>query len=129
MGPLTFLARFVRHLVPKHGLAKTTPRWRFVSRLTVDQVEHAAEEVIGRRLLVSELSALEEGFRPLSGPDDEYAARLASPRYLGRAVVLFVRALGARGYGRDEDRTLELVEYGIVTLETPGVNDPVIVVD
>jgi hypothetical protein len=104
---------------------------RFVSRLRENQLAEAAEELLGRRLLASERAALEEGFRPqgLLSPDDSYAIRIASPRFLGRGVIALVRALALDGYGRDDDRPLIMAESALLTFGHAGVETPVVVVD
>lgn len=100
---------------------------KFVSRLRAEDVSSAVERVLGRRLLVSERTAFDIGWRPqgLLSAEDSYAFRVASPNYKGLAALVYVSALAADGYGRDDEKTLELVESSIVTLENAGVNTPV----
>ena len=103
------------------------PREKFASRVSAAKVIAAVQRVLGRPLLASERAAFDDGWRPhgLLSADDSYAFRVASPNYKGLAALVYVSALAADGYGRDDEKKLELVESSIVTLENAGVNTPV----
>lgn len=103
------------------------PREKFASRVSAAKVIAAVQRVLGRPLLASERAAFDDGWRPqgLLSADDSYAFRVASPNYKGQAALVYVSALAADGYGRDDEKKLELVESSIVTLENAGVNTPV----
>ena len=103
------------------------PREKFASRVSAAKVIAAVQRVLGRPLLASERAAFDDGWRPqgLLSADDSYAFRVASPNYKGLAALVYVSALAADGYGRDDEKKLELVESTIVTLENAGVNTPV----
>ena len=101
---------------------------RFVSRVSETKVIAAIERVLGRKLLASERTAFECGWRPqgLLSADDAYSFRVGSPHYLGYAAVVYVDSLAIDGYARFDDKPLALVERALVTIENAGVETPVV---
>ena len=121
------LKSFIARLIRRKTKPVEEPREKFASRVSAAKVIAAVQRVLGRPLLASERAAFDDGWRPqgLLSADDSYAFRVASPNYKGLAALVYVSALAADGYGRDDEKKLELVESSIVTLENAGVNTPV----
>ena len=96
----------------KQQTAMDEPSFRFVGRLSSEEIGDFIEKSLGRRLTQVEVAAFEEGFRPygLLDPDDCYSIRLASPHYLGSfapELDFFGTAVG--GYA-DGEMQLKLAE-------------------
>jgi hypothetical protein len=127
----TWASRLFRLFSGRLSNGQGEPSQIFVSRISQGDVETAIKRVLGRRLLRSEVSAFQQAWRPqvLLNADDSYSFRVASARFLGRAVSVFVYALAADGYAKFDSKPLALVECALVTIENPGVNSPAEFID
>lgn len=107
-----WVARLFGHTTQRD--AGYEPSFRFLGRLSSDQISDFLEEALGRRLTQIEVAALDEGFRPqgLLDPDDCYTFWLASPRYFGTfapEIEVFGTAVGGYADGEGQLKLAETV--------------------